>query len=274
MSVQAPSYEQTIKIPFDMGPTSYPGLNGVGGLEKHGVLNLDSLNVTGTINAGTVNVTNINAANITSGNLASARMTANFLTAAQASVSTLSSITANIGSITAGSITGTTITGALIRTSTGSSRVQLSDSTDAIQFLQGGIVRGSFTGGLSGGIKATNTVYTDTRGEGFGAFNSSGDYFLIYCDSAGRSILGLSNVNQFRILNSAGGTVMSYTASSGAWTFAGTVFNPAGYIQLDDKGSAYDPGVDGAFWFASAATAFRGSFGADRWQFTMFDISG
>ena len=265
MSIQAPSYEQTIKIPFDMGPTNYPGLNGVGGLEKHGVLNLDSLNVTGTINAGAVNVTNINAANITSGNLASARMTANFLTAAQASISTLSSISANIGSITAGSITGTTITGALIRTSTGGSRVQLSDSSDAIQFLEGGTVRGSFTGGLSGGIKATNTVYTDTRGEGFGAFNVSGDYMLFYCSSTGGKI-DLPATNVLHIRSSAGTNKVVIDAANN-------------YMEVTNEirivGSGSNPSANGGITYKTSGTGsvnFIFRFASANWRADMIAI--
>lgn len=105
----------------------------------------------GTLDASVVNVTNLNASNISTGTLNANRIGAASITASKLSVSTLSAIAADLGTITAGSITGVTITGSLVRTSSSGIRVQLNNSTNALEFLNsaGGTAASFITNGTS-----------------------------------------------------------------------------------------------------------------------------
>lgn len=104
---------------------------------------------------------------------------ANTITAQKMNVGQLSAITADLGSITAG-----TVTGALIRTSAGTTRVQMNYATNAFEAYYGGDLRGGFDGfslfflgpnEVAGGAiwsAGTNQVNIGTGANGF-EFNES-----------------------------------------------------------------------------------------------------
>ncbi len=108
------------------------------------------------IKSGTITASEIASRTITASRIASGAITANeiasntitanqiksdTITANQMDVSQLSAISANIGSITAGSITGITITGGTIRTSSSSTRVEMSGSSNTLRHYQDGNIR-------------------------------------------------------------------------------------------------------------------------------------
>lgn len=72
---------------------------------------------------------------------------ANSITANELFINSLSSITANIGTITSGSINGVTITGGTVRTSSGSTRVEMNGSDNSIYHYQSGVLRTSIGDG-------------------------------------------------------------------------------------------------------------------------------
>lgn len=108
--------------------------------------------ITGDRIAGnTITGSLIAATTITGTNIAG-----NTITAAKLSVSSLSAITADLGTVTAGSITGVTITGGTIRTSSGTTRVEMTAGlVDRIRW----VVSGSTAGDLlasGGGLQFAN----------------------------------------------------------------------------------------------------------------------
>lgn len=75
-------------------------------------------------------------------------------------VGSLSAISANLGTITAGSITGVTITGGTIRTSSGTSRVELANSTNDLRVYNssGTVILQAGGTGLGASVKANSTT--------------------------------------------------------------------------------------------------------------------
>lgn len=172
----------------------------------------------GNIAAGAITADNIEANSITATKIASNAVTsdkivAGAVSAGKLSVSTLSAISANLGSVTAGSISGitisgTTITGGTVRTNAGSSRVELSDASNAFIAYVGGsqavligtassTPRISATGGsgpgtiyglAAGGGLTTAGVY----GQGSGTSSNSHGVRGSGGPSGGMGIVGLS----------------------------------------------------------------------------------
>jgi len=211
------------------------------------------------IDGGDIYTGSITATQIATNAITADKILAGAVTATKINVTNLSSIKADLGSVTAG-----TITGNLIRTSTGTSRVELKDSTDSVDFYASGALQGSLKGGLVGGIKATNSIFTDTRGEGFGAYNTSGDYFLFYVSGTGVGVIAMPTTNAIIIQNASGGT--EYTITSGTLTLNGVNmdasnhyisnltkitgqgeyldFSLAGRVQVSNS---FDPGTAGTY---------------------------
>jgi hypothetical protein len=95
---------------------------------------------TGAITNAKVN--DLSAVKVTAGTLSASRIDAGTITATKLNVSTLSAISADFGTLTAGSITGLTITGSLIRTSSGSNRVEMTSTH--VEFFSSGSRRQYF----------------------------------------------------------------------------------------------------------------------------------
>lgn len=102
-------------------------------------------------------IQNLDAAKIDTGTLNANRIAASSITAAKLDVSQLSAITADLGEVTAG-----TITGALIRTSAGADRVEL--SSVGIRMYDNNNLRTYFNVDGSGRIGNTSGITIDSAG--------------------------------------------------------------------------------------------------------------
>lgn len=134
---------------------------------------------------------------------------ANTITANELFINTLSSISANIGAITAGSISGVTVTGGTVRTSSGSTRVEMNGADNTIYHYQSGVLRTSM-------------------GDGYIAFYRPSDGISSGAIYGSSTSLDIDAGNMVRILG-------------GQYIFGGSSFVP-------DSSVAYTLGSSSAYW--------------------------
>lgn len=96
----------------------------------------------------------ITTAKIADATITDAKITS--LSASKISASSLSAITANLGSVTAGFITGTTIQGGVMRTTGSGRRVEISESTNAVNVYNSS---GSLVGSFGQDTSFSNVLY-------------------------------------------------------------------------------------------------------------------
>lgn len=185
----------------------------------------------GNIAAGAITADNIEANSITAGKLAansvtSDKIVAGAVSAAKLSVSTLSAITANLGAVTAGSISGisisgTTITGGTVRTNAGSTRVELSDTANALRVIVGGLNTSSFgTPDGAGVVMHIDSQGTAARINGRHSVGFGGGALEVSNNAAGvaieaRNTTPTSTGHGARIQAFGGGTGLVGVASGG-----------------------------------------------------------
>ncbi|PIR59562.1 MAG: hypothetical protein COU68_04915 [Candidatus Pacebacteria bacterium CG10_big_fil_rev_8_21_14_0_10_45_6] len=144
----------------------------------------------------------------------------------------LSAISANIGAITAGSITGITITGGTVRTSSGSTRVEMNGTDNSIYHYQSGVLRTAIGDGIIAFFRPSDGV---SSGSVYGSSTS----------------LDIDAGNMVRIL--------------GQYIFGSSGLNPASTVAYTlGSTSAYWGGVytDGIALKRSSGTNYSLLFGA------------
>jgi len=162
---------------------------------------------------GTLSADRIAAGSITGGKIAASTITGDNISSLNLTTKTLTADTGTVGGWTMGSTTLTggavtlsssgIITGGTIRTSSGNDRVQLSGSTDRIDFYNGGFLRGYIRGSTIGNtLVSSGSIFTDSSGDGFGAYAASGDYFKFYA-TGGNGVIAAPATETILIRNSA-----------------------------------------------------------------------
>jgi hypothetical protein len=115
------------------------------GVVYAGEINADKITA-GSISADRLTTTSLNANNITAGTIASDRITTQSISAAKINADNI-----NAGTLSGNRITGGTITGTTVQTSSGTKRVVLNNSLNAIQFYYNGTLAGQIDGQSSAG---------------------------------------------------------------------------------------------------------------------------
>lgn len=195
-------------------------------VDMQGNITAVSLDLTGFLEIGGA-AADINGHSTT---VSGGKITANSIVASKLSVSTLSSITADIGSITAGSITGVTITGGTVRTSSGSTRVEMSGSNNWLAIYKSSDLRAIF---FDQGV-----FFYDSSGNDTGSVYAASDtLFLDASNSTGRIALsaGSSGYATFAI-NS---TNYFYASGSLGYNVSPKDIVPVSSAQLGRSGAAW-----------------------------------
>lgn len=153
-------------------------------------------------------INDLNATKITTGTLDADRIAAGSITADKLSVTTLSAITSNLGSVNAGTISGVNITGGTVRTSSGTSRVEMTSSPERFTVWDSGNKRVAMGAGnvvfygnkalriVSGSTlysqwdassTSFNLIHANPAGPGFGTLilrnDGSGDIYIVADDT-------------------------------------------------------------------------------------------
>lgn len=181
-------------------------------------------------NGGTSATFNLNEATQIVGD----NILANTINATKLNVSQLSAITADIGSITSG-----TITGALIRTSSSGSRVQLNDSTDALEVYD--------TGGDKRIVLDNDELtFYDTNGNERGGIIASATTTLYFHALNGGNIIIEAEGSLYgTLIYAAGVQVCSFTTAGLAMNDHITMnnFDINGIDVLEGNGNSLDFGT-------------------------------
>ena len=169
------------------------------------------------ISDNAVTAAKIEAGAVTAGKIAANAIVANNIQAGEITSSKLSSGAVVAGKIAAGAIDGITITGSLVRTSSGSTRVQMNDSSNSFDIYQSSTLRARGT--------ATGWSYFNPSG------SSVADFYADTTTYGSRSLL-------ISVSGSSTGSIYNATGSSG--TFA--IYNGsqvAAYWQQFEMITAY-----------------------------------
>lgn len=189
----------------------------------------------GNIATGAVVADHISANAITAGKIATNAVTADKIvagavSAAKLSVSTLSAISANLGTVTAGSISGinisgSTITGSTIRSNSGSTRIEMTDSSNQFRVISGGLESAVFgTPGTQGMMLRINSAQVAANLSGNTAGSTQG---VLQVDNTGSGLAvlamnfgGTTTAHGLRAQASGGGQgLVGVSSGSGGYAF-------------------------------------------------------
>jgi hypothetical protein len=138
------------------------------------------------------------------------------------------SLNANTGTISGGKITGTVIQGSLIRTSTNSQRVEMSDASDSFRVLNGGY-KGHITGLTDGIMMHYSTLSTPSA--------TSTTYGLVLLKSNYATLIGDAThyfeANGATNIINIMGTVVNINAGSSGIVFSGSVSSDRGKVYFE-----------------------------------------
>ena len=138
------------------------------------------------------------------------------------------SLNANTGTISGGKITGTVLQGSLIRTSTNSRRVEMSDVSDSFRVLNSGY-QGHVTG-LTDGIMMhyTTSSTPSSTATAYGLLLLKSNYGILAGDSTHYfEANGVSNIVNIM------GTVININAGSSGIVFSGSVSSDRGKVYFE-----------------------------------------
>ena len=138
------------------------------------------------------------------------------------------SLNANTGTISGGKITGTVLQGSLIRTSTNSRRVEMSDASDSFRVLNSGY-QGHITG-LTDGIMMhyTSSSTPSSTATAYGLVLLKSNYGILAGDSTHYfEANGVSNIVNIM------GTVININAGSSGIVFSGSVSSDRGKVYFE-----------------------------------------
>lgn len=185
------------------------------------------------------------------------------ITAAYISVSSLSAISANIGSITSGTITGT-----LVRTSSSGSRVQMNDSTDALEVYDASAKRMA--------LDADEFIFYGTDGIRMGSMTNASGFLVMEVDSTSYAIVFQVDGTIKASVTNAGLNVNDDILASAGGIDIGSASQPFEDFYIDDirlTAQTNNPTADGMlrYYNSGGTEGLRMQLGGSDFQ---FDASG